>query len=308
MSTATAHPNIALCKYWGKSDRLLNLPAVPSLSLTLAPFSTTTTVEWGSEHDQVELNGSLADESTRKKVLKVLSLIDPARPPCKVISVNSFPTAAGLASSSSGFAALTLAGAAAAGQDLDYTRLSAIARQGSGSACRSLFGGWVEWQETCGIPVAPEDHWDIRVLVAVVAAGPKETASTDGMLHCAQTSPYYPAWVEQAPEDVAEAKKALLKRDLEKLGSIMERSTLKMHACMMASDPAIFYWRGGTLMVLDRVRELKKSGISCYFTMDAGPNVKIFCEARDAATVAAALSECAARIETLVPGGGARLL
>jgi diphosphomevalonate decarboxylase len=114
--------------------------------------------------------------------------------------------------------------------------------------------------------------------------------------------------VEQAPEDVAEAKKALLKRDLEKLGSIMERSTLKMHACMMASDPAIFYWRGGTLMVLDRVRELKKSGISCYFTMDAGPNVKIFCEARDAATVAAALSECAARIETLVPGGGARLL
>lgn len=315
-ATALAHPNIALCKYWGKRDRALNLPAVPSLSLTLSPFSTTTTVEWGAPADVMEINGRAATADEAKKVFAVLDLLDSWRPRVRVITHNDFPTAAGLASSSSGFAALVLAAAAAAGQERSLEELSVFARRGSGSASRSIFGGWAEWRageradglDSHAFEVAPVNHWDVRMIVAIFDAGPKEMSSRDGMNHTQQTSPFYPAWVQSAPHDLLPAKAAIQARDLDALGRIMERSALRMHACMMAADPAVFYWKSGSVWAQETVRSLRASGIPCAWTMDAGPNVKVLVEAEHAERVAARLAVVADRVHVLEPGGPARLI
>lgn len=316
IATAIAHPNIALCKYWGKRDRALNLPTNPSLSLTLAPFSTRTTVEWGGERDLAVLNGAELSGEGAKKIFRVLDLLDPARPPCVVRSENDFPTGAGLASSSSGFAALVVAGAAAAGQKRPIEELAVLARRGSGSATRSLHGGWVEWPagtrddglDSHGVPIAGPDWWDVRMIVAVIAAGPKDVSSTDGMVRTQATSPYFDAWTKVAAADVPEARAAVLARDLPRLGAIAERSALRMHATTMAADPPFLYWRPATLQALERVRDLRRQGIGAWATMDAGPNVKVLCAAADAPAVAEAVAEVGDRVEILGPGGPARVV
>ncbi len=315
IATATAHPNIALCKYWGKRDRALNLPATPSLSLTLAPYITRTTVNWGAEADDAWLNGALLEGREASRVFGCLDLLDPWRPRCIVTSENNFPTAAGLASSSSGFAALVVAGNAASGRARTTEELAVIARRGSGSATRSLYGGWVEWpmgeradgSDSHGVPLAEADHWDVRMLVAVLGAGPKETSSTAGMMHTQQTSPYFPVFTSCAPRDVFEAREAVRRRDLEALGVIMERSSMRMHASMFAADPPLVYWRAPSLLAMDAVRGLRAGGVSAWFTMDAGPNVKVLTTAKDAEIVSAMLSAVAQRVEVLVPGGPARI-
>lgn len=315
-ATAIAHPNIALCKYWGKRERALNLPATPSLSLTVAPFSTRTTVEWGAERDEVHLNGAPAGDKEAKKVLAVLDLIDSWRPKVRVESVNDFPTAAGLASSSSGFAALVVAAVAAAGQTRPPEELSVLARRGSGSACRSIYGGWAEWKlgtrpdgaDSHGIQVAPEDHWDVRLVVAVFGAGPKAISSRDGMNLTQETSPYYGPWVASAPRDVEEARRAVLNRDLATLAKVTERSTLRMHASMMAADPPVFYWKSGTVWAIEVIENLRKKGVVAAYTMDAGPNVKVLCHATDAEEVAYRLQPVAEDVRILQPGGPARLV
>jgi diphosphomevalonate decarboxylase len=314
-ATAVAHPNIALCKYWGKRDRALNLPATPSLSLTLAPYATRTTVTWGADADEARLNGRIADGKEARRIFANLDLLDPHRPPCVVTSANNFPTAAGLASSSSGFAALVLAANAASGASRTIEELAVLARRGSGSATRSLFGGWAEWPmgaradgaDSHGVPLAPADHWDVRMLVAVLQAGPKGTSSTDGMVHTQETSPYYPVWTEQAPADVVEARAAVLRRDIEALGAVMERSAMRMHASMLAADPPLCYWRAGTLAAVDAVKALRASGTGAWYTMDAGPNVKVLCAAADEEAVHAAIAAVSERVERLAPGGPARV-
>mgnify|MGYP003394363470 CR=1 FL=1 len=315
-ATAIAHPNIALCKYWGKRDRALNLPAVPSLSLTLAPFSTTTTVEWGASRDELMLNGRPGTAEESRKVFAVLDLFDSWRPRARVVTQNDFPTAAGLASSSSGFAALVLAGAKAAGQARTVEELSVFARRGSGSASRSLFGGWAEWRagergdglDSYAFEIAAANHWDVRMLVAIFDAGPKEVSSRDGMNHTQETSPFYPAWVSSAPHDLPAAKAAIRARDLEALGKVMERSALRMHACMMAADPPVIYWKSGSVWAQEVVRSLRSKGIPCAWTMDAGPNVKVLVEAEHAEVVRAKLAVVAERVHVLEPGGPARLV
>lgn len=318
MSTATAvaHPNIALCKYWGKRERTLNLPSTPSLSLTVAPFSTTTTVQWGVPADEVVLNGATASAAETKKVLAVCDLLDSWRPRVRVESINNFPTAAGLASSSSGFAALVVAAAAAAGQKRTAEELSVLARRGSGSACRSIYGGWAEWRmgtrsdgaDSHAVEVAPADHWDVRLVVAIFGSGPKEVSSRDGMNHTQETSPYFSGWAAAAPRDVEEARRAVLARDLETLAHVTERSTLRMHASMMAADPPLLYWTSGTVWGMEVVKNLRKKGLVAAYTMDAGPNVKVLCRAADADEVVYRLQPVAERVEVLSPGGPARLV
>ena len=315
-ATAIAHPNIALCKYWGKRDRALNLPAVPSLSLTLAPFSTTTTVEWGASKDELVLNGhpGTADES--RKVFAVLDLLDSWRPRARVVTQNDFPTAAGLASSSSGFAALVLAATGAAGQARTLEELSVFARRGSGSAARSIFGGWAEWRagergdgmDSYAFEVAPPTYWDVRMLVAIFDAGPKEVSSREGMNRTQETSPFYPAWVSSAPHDLPLAKAAIRARDIAALGVVMERSALRMHGCMMAADPPVFYWKSGSVWAQEVVRALRRKGIPCAWTMDAGPNVKVLVEAQHAEEVRTRLAVVADQVHVLEPGGPARLV
>ncbi len=319
-ATAVAHPNIALCKYWGKRDAALNLPSTPSLSLTLAPFRTRTTVTWGAESDRIVFNGV---ENTALEGRKILGALDRlatltglGRPPCVVETENDFPTAAGLASSASGFAALVLAADAASKAGLSPEALAVLARRGSGSATRSLQGGWVEWSmgeapdgsDSFGRAIAPADHWDVRMLVVLVRSGPKEIGSTQGMNHTMETSPYYPAWVEQAPADVVEARGAVIGRDLERLGRVTERSALRMHASMLAADPAVIYWKPETLTALEVVREARRAGIAGWATMDAGPNVKVLCAAADAPSLALRLTTAGLTAQVLTPGGPARVV
>ena len=323
-ATARAHPNIALVKYWGKRDVPLNLPAVPSLSLTLDTFQTVTTVAFDGPHrsddvhayDRVEVNDEVLRGRGAARVSEFLDLVWSGRPAARVRSHNNFPTAAGLASSSSAFSALALAGSAAAGMSRSKTELSVLARRGSGSACRSLWGGWVTWgtgirpdgTDSHGEPLAPADHWDVRLVVAVVASGPKTVGSTAGMITTQQTCPLYPGWVSSAEADLVAARDAVLRRDLSGLGEVMEHSTLKMHATMMATRPPIRYWKAATVAALDVVEDLRRQGVGAWATMDAGPNVKVLCEAADAQTVAAALREVVPEVSVLGVGGDAEVV
>jgi diphosphomevalonate decarboxylase len=229
-----------------------------------------------------------------------------------VTSANDFPTAAGLASSASGFAALAMSGAAAYGLSCTREELSAIARESSVSAARSLFGGFVELGrgEESAQALAPAGAFDLAMAIALTVSGPKAVGSTEGMLRTAATSPYYPAWVERAPDLHQRARKAVLARDLEALGEAMEQSALMMHASMFAARPALIYFAPATLAVVASVRSLRESGTSAYFTMDAGPHVKVVTRAADVTAVADALRGVPGvqRVLTTKVGPDARLV
>jgi diphosphomevalonate decarboxylase len=290
---AVAFANIALAKYWGKADVAENLPAVPSLSLTLAGLRTVTEVRFDTElaTDEVVLDGALL---SGPKLVRVIELLDRVRARAglrayaRVRSVNEFPTAAGLASSASGFAALALAATRAAGLELPPGDVSDFARRSSASAARSLFGGFASLGAGSrqAERVAPPEHWNVSMIVVLTATGPKAIGSTSGMTHTAATSPYYPAWLAHAPALYEEIKSAVLVRDLARLGAAMEQSALMMHGSMLAADPALVYFRPATLAVMERVRELRRAGTSAFYTMDAGPHVKVLTLAADAERVA----------------------
>ncbi len=291
-ATAVAHTNVALVKYWGKSDLEKNIPATPSLSMTLDGLWTRTKVVFDESlrQDSVALNGSEAEEKVALRVSRFMDLIRAmAQTNCRVSveTENNFPTAGGLASSASGFAALCAAGVTAAGLDLDLGQLANLARQGSGSAPRSLLGGFVvlrllgaDPDEHCMVEqVAAQDHWDVRMVVALCAQGPKEVGSTQGMERSRITSPYYQGWLDSHHVDMAEAESALNARDLEALGRVAERSCFKMHGLAMSSDPPLIYFKSATLSAIERVWQLRREGLKGWVTIDAGPHVKVLCEA-----------------------------
>lgn len=295
---ALAHSNIALAKYWGKADVERNLPAVPSLSLTLDNLRTVTTVEFDGALSRDE--ATLDDEALADRPLeRITALLDRVREMAgiseraRVVSRNDFPTAAGLASSASGFAALALAATAAAGLDATPQEVSALARASSASAARSVYGGFVSLGAgaEAAEQVAAPDHFPVAMLVAVTATGPKSIGSTRGMQHTAATSPYYAAWVEHAPRLYDEVRAAVVARDLEALGAASEQSALMMHASMLAARPAVIYLSPVTLSVMERVRALREGGTPAFYTMDAGPHVKVLTAPADATSVAAALFE-----------------
>lgn len=312
---ATAHSNIALVKYWGKRDggSDLNLPAVGSLSMTLDQLRSVTTVR-PAARDAVMLDGQTLDGKHAAKVFAQLDRVwrlggrEGGRPGCAVDSTNHLPTAAGLASSASGFAALTIAAAGCFGlaQALDAaarTRLSSWARMGSGSAARSLWGGFVrldagtddDGSDCIARQLFDATHWDVRLLVVHTARGAKAVASTGGMESSRLTSPYYDAWVTTAAADLDAGEQALRERAFEQLGDVMEHSCFKMHACMLATRPPLVYWNGTTLEVIRVVWRLRETGgPRGYVTSDAGPHVKVLCRTPDAAALAESL--------TAVPG------
>lgn len=316
-AVAIAHANIALIKYWGKADVTHNLPAVPSLSLTLDGLSTRTEVELdpGLSEDRVVLD----DVQTQgrpfdrvKRVLDRLREMANTQVRARVISHNHFPTAAGLASSASGFAALVAAGQSAFGLNLGVAAQSSLARWASASAARSLFGGWVQLRlgEESAEEVAPRNHLEVEMLVAVARRGPKPISSTAAMQHTLETSPYYPAWVASAPAVFERGKTALLAKDLPALGRAMEHSTLLMHASMLAADPAVMYLAPQSIALSECVRRLRDSGVDAYFTMDAGPHVKVLTLASDAERVAQTLAQVPGVLEVLrcTPGPGVELV
>jgi len=306
VASAVAHPNIAVVKYWGKRDVAANLPAVPSVSLALGPWHTRTQVRWGADADAVRFGAHPAPPAFAAKALAHLDRLFPGRPRCAVETTNDFPTGAGLASSASGFAALTVAAAAAAGLDPSPDTLSRWARLGSGSASRSIPGGWAAWWDEAARPIAPPEWWPVAMVVAVVAEGEKAVGSTAGMQRSAATSPYWPAWLSEGPALAREAEDAVRARDLERLGAAMEASTFQMHATMHTARPPLIYWQPATVAVLHAAAALRQRGVGAWVTMDAGPQVKVLCLADDAPTVAAALAPIALRTVTLLPAGGAR--
>jgi diphosphomevalonate decarboxylase len=297
-ATAYAHTNIALVKYWGKRDVALNLPATGSLSLTLDRFGTETTVApHDAETDRLVLDGEEVAGKERERVSRFLDIVrtragKTAR--CLVTSRNDVPTAAGLASSASAFAALATAACAAFGIDADARERSILARRGSGSAARSIHGGFVvmhkgmrdDGEDCFAEPASTSKDLDVRLVVARCASGRKKTGSTDGMTLTEQTSPYYPVWVATHDDDLRAAERALAAGDLAALGRTMERSTLKMHASAFAADPGLWYLMPVTIAVMNAVRALHDEGVQAYFTMDAGPHVKILCPTKESASIA----------------------
>ena len=324
-ATASANTNIALIKYWGKADESLMIPTTSSLSLTLDDTWTTTTVSFdggNGDADAVRINGSAPGGTALARVTRFLDLVrerSGVTQRASVTSTSTVPLAAGLASSAAGFAALAAAASRAAGMDLDGRALSRLARRGSGSAARSVFGGLVLWnageddatsyaepiEEPAGDTVS---GLDLAMVVVVLSDGRKTISSTRAMKQTMTASPLYPAWVEASREDLRAALEAVRSGDLARLGEVAEANALGMHASMMAARPAIMYWLPRTIEVLHTVRAMRQDGLPSWATIDAGPNVKVLTRGGSAERVAAALRERVpgAAVSVRLPGAGVR--
>jgi len=324
--TAAAHPNLALVKYWGQRDATLNLPVNPSISVNLSGGTTTTTVTFDAtlKSDRVALNGAPADTRACARVTahldRVRALAGIATR-ADVRSRNDFPASAGVASSASAFAALSLAATRAAGLDLDMRALSILARKGSGSACRSIPDGFVEWiagdndAGSYARSLVPCGYWDLRIISVTFGDHAKEVSSLEGH-HAAPSSPFYAARLAQTNETLDTVRRALLARDFPLLGMTAEREALSLHAIAMTSRvqdrpwlSGIYYWKSETLRLIHTIQTWRQEGLAVYFTLDAGPSVHLICEAKDQADLESALAPAIAPLNGSAiisePGRGA---
>ena len=286
-ATAVASPNIAFIKYWGNTDDTLRLPVNGSISMNLAGLQTTTTVEFQSELkkdlltlNKLEMTGTPLDRVTR--FLDHVRNLSGIHLYARVISGNNFPTGAGIASSAAAFAALALAASMAAGLDLSEKDLSRLARRGSGSASRSIPTGFVEWltgssdETSYSVSIAPPAHWNLVDCIAVVEAGQKTTGSTEGHF-LASTSLLQPARVADTPRRLSICRRAIQERDFATFAEMVELDSNMMHAVMMTSHPALFYWEPASIQIMKAVVDWRKEGLPACYTLDAGPNVHVLC-------------------------------
>jgi len=322
-ATAVANANIALVKYWGKRDKKLILPQNSNISMTCDGMTTTTTVEFSDKYKEHSV--VINDEEFQKdekdihghidRISRLAGIKDKAR----VVSESNFPVAAGLASSASGFAALTVAAAAAAGLKLSPKDLSILTRQGSGSACRSIFGGFVEWHrgkmpdglDSYAESIVDKNYWpEFRMIATIVQKGKKPVTSRAGMAQTVETCPYYEGWLGTVTDDLKMIKEGIKERDFKKVAQAAEHNCLKMHALMMTTKPAIIYWIPATIEIIQNVLAWREEGVKCYFTIDAGPNVKILCLEKDEKEINKRLLKLEGVIETMIcrPGDGAKLI
>lgn len=322
-ASAAANANLAIVKYWGKRDERLILPMHGSISLTLRGLQTMTTVDFdaGLAQDEVRVNEEAVTGRVRLRVEHLLDLVRRMAGTgyhAAVTSENTFPTAAGLASSASAFAALALAASRAAGLRLDGPALSRLARQGSGSACRSVYDGFVEWvagdaadgSDSFAVRLKPLEHWDLAVVIAIVATAEKTVSSSEGMRRSVDTSPFYAAWRGCAVDDLRAARQAIEDRDFSAFGELCEENALRMHATALAARPPVVYWTPGTLAVLRAVQALRQGGLEAYASMDAGANVHLLVQPESVDLLRAEISRLPEVSQVLVsgPGPGARLL
>lgn len=319
-ASAAAHPNIAFIKYWGNRDALLRLPLTGSISMALDGLETRTSVcfDVNFQADSFTLNG---EEQQDESLARVSGFLDHVRELAgsaafaRVESENNFPTAAGIASSASAFAALALAASTAAGLSLDEHALSALARRGSGSACRSVPGGFAEWlpgstdADSYAVQVAPAAHWNLVDLIVILHAGRKSVGSTEGHA-LAGTSPLNGLRVAGAPDRLTECRQALLGRDFEHFARVVEADSHWMHAVMRTSSPPLFYWTTDTETILWHVLTWRKQGHALCATVDAGPNVHVIALESELDWTEAQLRGLPGVEQVLCarPGGGARLL
>lgn len=307
---ARAQPNIALIKYWGKRDLSRNLPAVGSISITLSELFTqmSVAVDETLDADLLTVNGQ-PHSSMLPRVQRCLDdVLGADRPPVSVVSSSNFPIAAGLASSASAFSALVVAAAAANASQEDPQALARLAGASSGSAARSLYGGFVELKnlrdEISVASIRAADEWPLRVVVAITMAGPKSIGSGAAMEISRKTSPFYARWVDQQDQDLAVARTAIETRDFEKLAEIAEHNCLKMHSVMWASRPPVMYWNSATIECMQVIRELRADGVAVFFTIDAGPQIKAVCLPQDESRVRDALAATTGVSEIMLSGLG----
>lgn len=285
-ATARSHSNIAFIKYWGRKDEVLRLPTNGSISMNLSDLFTTTTVEFipSLRCDDIIVNG-VRDVTINNRVSRHLDrvrLIAQNKLRAKVVSQNSFAASAGMASSASGFAALTAAGLAAAGIKLSEKEMSILARKGSGSACRSIPDGFVEWlggntsEESYAYSLYTHDYWDLCDIVAVVSSEKKDVPTSAGQQN-AQTSVFFQTRLNYVSEKIKRCKELLKKKDFDGFGKLVELEALELHAIMLTSWPSLIYLEPASLAVMKTVKKMREEGIPAYFTIDAGPNIHVIC-------------------------------
>jgi len=285
--TARAYTNIALIKYWGKKNKRLKLPYTNSLSLTLDRFYTDTQTEIiNDKHDIVYMNQNLLDNNQNKRIISYLDTVRQMysfNEHFKVNTVNHVPTSAGFASSASGFAALAASINETMNLKLDRKHLSILARNGSGSASRSIYGGFVEWEagndnETSfAVPIDEHPDIDLSILSVVINKHSKKISSTVGMESSVKSSPFYSNWVTLVSSEIKEIKQAIAKKDVQKIGELAEHNAMSMHALTLSANPSFTYFEPETIKIIQLIQELRQKGVFAYATIDAGPNVKIIC-------------------------------
>ena len=280
--TVSAAANIALIKYWGKKDGSGNQPATGSLSIGLEDLRTRTRISrTGAGQDTFATNLDDGAVSRMRSFLDDVRRTRNTKTHFHIETDNDFPTGAGLASSASRFAALALGLNALLELNLSDADISRLARRGSGSAARSIHGGYVEvvpGDDAAAQPVMPAEAWPLDVLVAITDNAPKPVGSTDAMNRTAGTSPWFPAWVASHEADMQTAKRAILEQDFMRLAEVSEHNCLKMHGAIMAARPPIIYWRPATVALIHKVMRLRDEGAPVFFTVDAGAQVKVICE------------------------------
>ncbi len=298
-ATVEAPSNIAFVKYWGAKNLERVVPYNPSISMTLEEAVTRTTAvfhrgEDGEDVVSVRQGNDVVDpgsgftERVTNHITRLREVFG-VRGWFEIETRNTFPSAAGVASSASGFAALTLAVASATGQTLDRVQFSRLARaSGSGSASRSVMGGYVQWpgdgqddDATYAVQLFDGDYWSLCDLIAIVDTDPKDVSSRDGHLRAA-SSPYFKERLRSLPARQATVRQAIADRAIENLGPVVEKEAIDMHLIAMSSAPPIFYWSPATLAVLAALRDLRASGLEAWATMDAGANVHVICEPSEA--------------------------
>jgi diphosphomevalonate decarboxylase len=319
-ATALARANVALVKYWGKRDEERNLPAVGSISLTLDGLEALATVQRASGAEpRFRMNGRAVAGVAGARMARFLDgLARHGDAPLAADVEANFPVGAGLASSAAIFCAVTAAALSVLGRRVDRGELSALARQGSGSAARSVYGGLVEWargvapdgRDSIAHQLLPESAWDLAMLVAITSEEMKGTASRDAMRAVAETSPLYRGWLEAQEEDLAAMRVAIERRDLAAAGRIAEENCLRMHATCFGARPPVFFWSSATVAAMEEVRALRGDGTPAYFTIDAGPQVKVLCLRADAERVAERLAAVRGvrRVLRSGPGGGVEMV
>jgi diphosphomevalonate decarboxylase len=319
-TAAQAFANIAFIKYWGNRNDRLRLPSNGSISMNLSGLATQTCVSFepGLKEDCLILNQA---SLTGKSLRRLTSFLNSVRRMAgrelfaRVTSENNFPTGAGIASSASAYAALALAASHALGMHLGEIELSRLARLGSGSAARSVPGGFVEWQmgegdaDSYAFSIAPPDHWNLVDLIAIVANEHKPVGSTEGH-HLANSSPLQAARLASAPQRLEICRQAILKRDFTALSEVTELDSNLMHAVMMTSRLPLFYWQPASLALMKQVPSWRKAGLPVCYTLDAGPNVHLICQSSAVEAVRAALAGMPGVLRTIQahPGGPAQLI
>jgi len=283
--TVRSYANIAIIKYWGKKKEKEMVPATSSISLTLENMYTETTLSplpADARSDEFYINGQLQNEAEHVKMTKI---IDRYRPEgagfVRIDTKNNMPTAAGLSSSSSGLSALVKACNAYFQLGLNRKELALEAKFASGSSSRSFYGPLAAWDKDSGEVYPVETDLKLAMIMLVLEDQKKPISSRDGMKLCVETSTTFEEWIRQSEQDYKDMLVYLKENDFEKVGVLTEKNALAMHATTKTANPPFSYLTDASYEAMDFVRQLREQGESCYFTMDAGPNVKVLCLEKD---------------------------